>query len=106
MKLTTEKGEDYITGCLLDHDYIKNNYVLIAVDLSRQIRSELDADLKTIQQIEFVGQLKNLDTIDNTTGAGNNDQFMFALKILEKIKKARLKFSYGSVTVLIKMANY
>ena len=36
-KLTTGQGEDYTTGCLLDCDYIeKNNYRLIAVDLSRQ----------------------------------------------------------------------
>ena len=25
-KLTIEKCEDYTTGCLLDYDYIKNNY--------------------------------------------------------------------------------
>ena len=36
---------------------IKNHYRLITVDLSRQ--KELDADPKTIQQIEFVGQLRN-----------------------------------------------
>ena len=35
-KLTTGQGEDYTTGCLLDYDYIKNHYRLIAVDLSRQ----------------------------------------------------------------------
>ena len=38
---------------MLDYDYIKNHYRLIAVDLSRQ--KELDADPKAIQQIEFVG---------------------------------------------------
>ena len=35
-KLTTGKGEDYTTKCLLDYEYIKNLYKLIAVDLSRQ----------------------------------------------------------------------
>ena len=55
-KLTTGLGEDYTTGCLLDYNYIKNHFRLIAVDLSRQ--KELDADLKVIQQTEFVGQLK------------------------------------------------
>ena len=35
-KLTTGQGEDYITGFLLDYDYIKNHYRLIAVDLSRK----------------------------------------------------------------------
>ena len=35
-KLTTGQDEDYTTGCLLDYDFIKNHYRLIAVDLSRQ----------------------------------------------------------------------
>ena len=34
----------YTTGSLLDYDYIKNHYRLIAVDLSRQ--KELDTDPK------------------------------------------------------------
>ena len=51
-KLTTGQGEDYTTGCLLDDEYVKKQYMLIAVDLSRQ--KELDADLKAHQQIEFV----------------------------------------------------
>ena len=55
-KLTTRQSEDYNTGCLLDYEYIKNNYTLIAVDLSRQ--KELDADPKAIHQIEFDGYLK------------------------------------------------
>ena len=45
-KLTTGQAEDYTTGCLLDYDYIKNNYRSIEVDLSRQ--KELDGDLKAI----------------------------------------------------------
>ena len=59
IKLTTGQGEDYTNGCLLDYDYIKGHYRLIAVDLSRQ--EELDADPKAIQQIKFVGLLKNPD---------------------------------------------
>ena len=55
-KLTTGQVEDYTTGCLLDYDYKRSQYRLIAVDLSRQ--KELDADPKAIQQIEFIGQLK------------------------------------------------
>ena len=65
--------------------------------MSRQ--KELDADPKVIQEIEFVGQLKKLDADDNATDVGN-DQSMFVLTILEKIKETRLKFSGGSVTVL------
>ena len=48
-KLTTGRGEDCTTECLLDYNYIKSHYKLIAVDLSRQ--KELDADPNTIQQI-------------------------------------------------------
>ena len=92
-KLATGQGKGYTTGCLLDYDYIKNHYRLIAIDLSRQ--KELDADPKAIQEIEFVGQLKNEDGI-NTDGT----QSIFILTILEKIKETRLKFSQGSVTVL------
>ena len=35
-KLTTGQCEDYTTGCLLNYEYIKNHYWLIAADLSRQ----------------------------------------------------------------------
>ena len=35
-KIKTGQGEDYTTGCLLDYEYIKNNYRLIAIDFSRQ----------------------------------------------------------------------
>ena len=61
------------------YDYIKNHYKLIAVDLSSQ--KELDTDSKSIEQIEFVGQLKNVDGI-NADGA----ESMFILTILEKIQ--------------------
>ena len=47
-KFTTGQGEDYTTGCLLDYDYIKNHYRLIAFDLSRQ--KELDADQKQFKK--------------------------------------------------------
>ena len=76
---------------------MKNHYRLIAVDLNRQ--KELDADQKAIQQIEFVEQLKKLDDNDNATDEGN-DQSIFVLTILGKIKEAQLKFSQGSVIVL------
>ena len=51
-----------------------------------------------MQQIEFVGQFKKLDSNGYATGAGNY-RCMFVLKTLEKIKKARLKFFQGRVTV-------
>ena len=73
-----------LKNVLLDYEYIKNHYRLIAVDLSRQ--KELGADLKPIQQIEFSGQLKN----PNDTIVDNES--MFVSKILEKIKEKGLKF--------------
>ena len=56
-KLTKGQSEGYNIGYLLDYDYIKSHYRLIAVGLSRE--SELDADPKAIQEIEFLKQLKN-----------------------------------------------
>ena len=35
-KVVTGQVEDYTTGCLLEYEYIKNHYKLIAVDLSRK----------------------------------------------------------------------
>ena len=49
-KVMIGKGEDYTTGSLLDYDYFKKNYKLVAVDLSKQ--KELDADPRAIQQIK------------------------------------------------------
>ena len=63
----------------------------MSVDLSRQ--EELNADPKVIQQIEFVGQLKNPDD------AVVANESMFVLTISERIKGTRLKFSQGSVTI-------
>ena len=42
-------GDDYTTGCLLDYAYYKDNYRLVAVDLSKQ--KDLDFDSRAIQQI-------------------------------------------------------
>ena len=50
-KIATGKGDGYTTGCLLDYPYFKENYKMIAIDLSRQ--NELDADPKAIQQINL-----------------------------------------------------
>ena len=55
-KTATGQGDDYTTGCLLDYQYLKDYYNLIAVDLSKQ--RELSADSRAIQQIEFYGILK------------------------------------------------
>ena len=41
---------------LLDYQYFKDHFNLIAVDLSKQ--KEFDADLRAVQQTEFYGMLK------------------------------------------------
>ena len=52
-KTATGQGDDYTTGCLLDYQYFKDHYNLIAIDLSKQ--KELDTDSRGIQHIEFYG---------------------------------------------------
>ena len=84
-KIATGKGDDYTTGCLLDYSYFKENYKMIAVDLSKQ--QALDADPRAIQQINFTA---NLDKAGNTT--------MFL--IIGKAKETVLGFSQGTVKVL------
>ena len=46
-KIATGKGDNYVTGFLLDYGYFKKNYQLIAADLSKQ--RELDADPKLMK---------------------------------------------------------
>ena len=84
-KSATGEGDDYTTGCLLDYLYFKENYKMIAVDLSRQ--NKLDADPRAILQINFTA---NLDRAGNTT--------MFF--ITEEAKETIFEFSQGTVKVL------
>ena len=81
-KIATGQGDDYTTGCLLDYSYFKENYKMIAVDLSRQ--NELDADPRAIQQINFTA---NLDR------AGNATMFF----TIEEAKKNIFEYSQGTV---------
>ena len=48
-KIATDQRDDYTAGCLLDCLYFKENYKLIAIDLSKQ--QALDADPKEMQQL-------------------------------------------------------
>ena len=81
------KGDDYTTGCLLDYAYFKENYKLVAVDLSKQKAS--DADPRAIQQIVFQG----------ATGGANNTKIRL-YTILEKSKETVLEFYKGTAKVL------
>ena len=82
-KIATGKEDDYTTGCLLDYQYFKNHYQLIAVDLSKQ--KEVDPDPRDIQQFEFYGMLKT------------NSQIC---TVLEKSKETVLEFYKGTAKVL------
>ena len=82
-KIATGRGDDYTTGCLLDYQYFKDHYNLIAIDLSKQ--KELDADSRAIQQIEFYGMLKTNSQVS---------------RILEKSKEIVLQFSKGTAKEL------
>ena len=54
-KIATGHWDDYTTGCLLDYVYFKNYYKMIAIHLTKQ--QALDADPKTILQINFTANL-------------------------------------------------
>ena len=74
-------NNDYATGNLLDFAYFKENYKLIAIDLSKQTK------LKDPQQINFIGKLLR------NTGAT-----MFF--IIEKSEETTFNFSQNSVTII------
>ena len=84
-KIATGQGDDYTIRCLLDYPYFKENYKMIAIDLSKQ--QALGADPKASQQINFTA---NLDT------AGNTRIFF----ILGEAKETVLDFLQGTVKVL------
>ena len=71
----------------MDYAYFKDNYKLIAVDLSKQ--KALDADPRAIQQIVFQG----------VVGGANNIKIRL-YTILEQSKETMLEFSKGTAKVL------
>ena len=77
------KINDYTTGNLLDYEYFKDHYKLIAIDLSKQLELE-NPDLK--QQINFIGRLEE-----------NNAKMFF---IIEKKEETIFDFSQNSVVVV------
>ena len=76
IQITNHSGY-YTRGNLLDYEYFKEHYKLIAIDLNKQIELE-NKDIK--QQINFIG---NLDRDDGTV--------MFF--IIEKSEETILEFS-------------
>ena len=74
-------NNDYTTGNLLDFAYFKENYKLIAIDLSKQTK------LKDPQQINFIGRLEE-----------NNGATVFF--VIEKSEQTTRHFLQNSVTII------
>ena len=70
---------------MLNYNYFKDRYKITAIDLSKQ--QALYTDPKTIQQINFTGNLNRAEEV--------NDNTMFV--IIEETKEAVLDFSQGNV---------
>ena len=82
-KTAAGKGDDYTADGLLDYQYFKDHYQLTAIGHSKQ--TELDADSRAIQQIEFYGMLKTDSQV---------------CTVLEKSKETMLQFYNGTTKVL------
>ena len=86
-KVSAGHGDDCTTGSLLDYAYSKDNYRLIAVDLSKQ--KALDAEPTAIQQIVFQGVV-----------GGDNNTKIKLYTILKQSKETMLEF-YKKTTKLL-----
>ena len=76
------RNNDYTTGNLLDFTYFKENYRLIAIDLSKQTKS------KDPQEISFIGKLEN---------QAHGGTIFF---IIEKSEENTFEFLQNSVNIL------
>ena len=79
------RNNEFTTGNLLDYDYFKKHYKLIAIDSSKQKVLQENEDL--IQQINFIGRLEN-----------SADVFI----IIKKKENAILEFSQNFANVIYK----
>ena len=77
------RNNEYRTGNLLDYDYLKKHYELIAIDLSKQQVLEENEDL--IQQINFIGRLEEAANV---------------FIIIEKKENTILEFSQNFANVI------
>ena len=77
------RNNEYTTGNLLDYDYFKKHYKLIAIDLSKQQVLQENEDL--IQQTNFIGRLKEAANV---------------FIIIEKTENTILEFSQNFANVI------
>ena len=79
------RNNEYTTGNLLDYDYFKKHYKLIAIDSSKQQALQENEDL--IQQFNFIGKLEEAANI---------------FIIIEKKENTILEFSQNLASVIYK----
>ena len=79
------RNNEYATGNLLDYDYFKKYYKLIAIDLSKEQVLQENEDL--IQQINFIGKLEEAANV---------------FIIIEKKENTILEFSQNLAIVIYK----
>ena len=79
------RNNEYTTGNLLDYDYFKKYYKLIAIDLSKQQVLQENEDL--IQQINFTGTLEEAANV---------------FIIIEKKENTILEFSQNLANIIYK----
>ena len=82
--IDVSRNNEFTTGILLDYDYFKKHYKLIAIDLSKQVLQE-NKDL--IEQINFIGRLEEAANV---------------FIIIEKKENTILKFSQNLANVIYK----
>ena len=80
--MNMSNNNDYTTGNLLNFAYFKENYRLIATDLSKQ------TILKDPQQINFIEKFEN---------QGHEATMFF---VIEKSEETTFNFSQNSVNIL------
>ena len=83
--LDISRNNEYTTGNLLEYDYFKKHYKLIAIDLSKQQVLQENKDL--IQQINFIGRLEEAANV---------------FIIIEKKENTILEFSQNLANVIYK----
>ena len=83
--IDVSRNNEYTTGNLLDYDYFKKYYKLIAIDLSKQQLLQENEDL--VQQINFIGKSEEAANV---------------FIIIEKKENTIIEFSQNLANVIYK----
>ena len=114
-KVSTEQGDDYTTGSLLDFAYFNKNYRLIAAGLSKQ--KALDADSRAIQNILAplgitaaasaidAGIQNNIHSSRTTTLIISNEEMNDIMKIIQALKDSNVLLKGVTKTIKMKQKN-